>query len=149
MTRPPRRGSRRFLGFCVAGAAFVFAAHAFAAATGAHALPSKFVGCWSRRAPALPVGTAAGVWSIAIKKSGTLVAFTPGTTCGANGDFTGAFSVNAKRLTIGRLPVCPTRGTYSWKLSGRSLTLHALADTCPARVGLFSGVWKKNLRIAR
>lgn len=143
MTRPSHRGIRRFLGFFMVGAAFVFAAHAFAAATAAQALPSSLVGCWSRRAPALPVGTPAGVWSIAIKKSGTLVAYTPGVKCGSNGDFTGALSVKANRLTIGPLPVCPAKGTYSWKVSGRSLSLHRLVDGCADRVGLFSGVWKK------
>lgn len=143
MTRRPRRGRRWLLGLFVAAAAVVFAAQAFAGATGSHALPSSLVGCWSRHVPALPVGTGPGVWSVAIKKSGTLVAFTPGTTCGAGGDFTGALSVKANRLTIGRLPVCTTKATYRWKVSARSLTLHALVDMCPNRVGLFSGVWKK------
>jgi hypothetical protein len=140
--RPLHPGSGRFLCFFVVTAEFALAAHAFAATTGARAVPSNLVGCWSRRAPALE-GVSAGVWSIAIKKSGTLVAFTPGTNCGANGDFTGALSVNANRLTIGQLPVCPNRGTYRWKVSGRSLTLHALVDKCPSRLGLFSGIWKK------
>jgi hypothetical protein len=116
-----------------------------AAATKASRVPQQLVGCWKRHVGALPVGTPPGFWQIEISKAGRLDAYTPGTRCGpAAGDFTASVSAVAKRLTIGSVPVCATRGVYSWKVSGNSLTLRALADrACSARVGLFVGIWKK------
>ena len=106
-------------------------------------LPKAMVGCWDRHAPALPVGTSAGVWLMQIK-SGELLAFTPGTkSCSAQADFTGTLSVTGSHLTIGPLPVCPTKGVYTWKASAASLTLQASSDKCASRKLLFTGVWKK------
>ena len=121
------------------------AASGVAAATKANRVPQQLVGCWKRHVGRLPVGTPPGVWQIEISKAGRLDAYTPGTRCGpAAGDFTASVSAVAKRLTIGPVPVCATKGAYGWKVSGTSLTLRALADkACPARLGLFVGIWKK------
>jgi hypothetical protein len=101
------------------------------------------LGCWHRHAPPLPVGTSAGVWLIQIRSSEVL-AFTPGTkSCSAQPDFTGTISAMGSRLTIGPLPVCPTKGVYTWTTAAKSLTLKASSDTCAARKLLFTGVWKK------
>jgi hypothetical protein len=112
------------------------------ASASTQAPPKALVGCWHRHAPALPVGTAAGVWLMRIK-GGQLSAFTPGmTSCSVSPDFTGTLSVTGGRVTIGPLPVCPTKGIYSWKIGKKSLTLKAISDTCAARKLLFTGVWK-------
>jgi hypothetical protein len=125
-------------------AATLLACGAVASASGT-TVPKSLVGCWHRRAPALPVGTAAGVWMMKITKSGELLAFTPGmTSCSEAPDFTGAISVAGGRLTIGPLPVCPARGTFTWKAAGRELTLEATRDGCPSRKLLFSGAWKRS-----
>lgn len=63
------------------------------ASASTRAVPKAMVGCWHRHAPALPVGTAAGVWLMKITSGGELLAFTPGTTsCGAEPDFTATIS---------------------------------------------------------
>jgi len=115
------------------------------AATPDQGLRCKLVGCWKRHVGALPVGTPAGVWEIEISKAGRLDAYTPGTRCGpAEGDFSTHVSVVAGRFTIGSVPICAAKGVYSLKVSGSSVTFRVLADkTCPARVGLFVGLWKK------
>jgi hypothetical protein len=72
------------------------------------------------------------------------LAFTPGTeSCSAEPDFTGTISVAGSRVTIGQLPVCSTKGAYTWKAAGKALTLKATTDSCPSRKLLFTGAWKK------
>jgi hypothetical protein len=121
------------------------AASGVAAVTKADRVPPQLVGCWKRHVGALPVGTSAGVWEIEIGKGGRLDAYTPGSRCSAAaGDFSATVSAAGARFTIGAVPVCATKGVYTWKVSGNSLTLRTLADkACAARVGLFAGVWKK------
>jgi hypothetical protein len=107
-------------------------------------VPKAMVGCWHRHAPALPVGTSAGVWLMKITSGGELLAFTPGTTsCSAEPDFTSTISVAGSRLTIGQLPVCSTRGTYTWKAATKALALKAIVDSCASRKLLFTGAWTK------
>jgi hypothetical protein len=114
---------------------------ASAAATG---VPKAMVGCWHRHAPALPVGTSAGVWLMKITSGGELLAYTPGTkSCGAEPDFTATISAAGSRLTIGQLPVCSTKGAYMWNATAKALTLQATTDSCPSRKLLFAGAWKK------
>ena len=116
-----------------------------AASGSTSAVPRTMVGCWSRHVPALPVGTSAGVWLMKITPAGKLVAYTPGTkTCGPYSDFTATVSVADSRLTIGSVPICATKGVYTWKAAARRLTLHATSDkSCSPRMLLFTGVWKK------
>lgn len=107
-------------------------------------VPKTIVGCWHRHAPALPVGTSAGVWLMKITSGGKLLAYPPGTTsCGPVPDFTGTISVAGSRLTIGPLPVCSTQGAYTWKAGAKALTLRATIDSCPSRKLLFTGAWTK------
>ncbi len=109
------------------------------------AVPTAMVGCWHRHVPALPVGTPAGTWLVGITRAGRLAAYTPGSKhCDAYFDFSTTISVNGSRLTIGKVPICPTKGTYSWKSGAGTLTLRATADVaCPPRPLLFNGVWKR------
>ncbi len=143
--RQRRLGTRWFFAVAVAVGVLVLAGSGIAAVTKGDRVPQKLVGCWHRHVGALPVGTPPGVWEIEISNGGRLDAYTPGSTCGpAAGDFSASVSVVANRLTIGSVPVCASKGVYSWSVSGNSLTLRATADkACPARVGLFVGVWKK------
>jgi hypothetical protein len=107
-------------------------------------VPKAMVGCWDRHAPALPVGTSAGVWLMKITSGGELLAYTPGTkSCSGEPDFTGTISVAGSHLTIGQLPVCGTKGAYTWKAAMKALTLKATTDSCPSRKLLFTGAWKK------
>ena len=103
------------------------------------------VGCWHRHVPALPVGVPAGVWLMKITPAGKLVTYTPGTqSCGVYSDFTATVSVAGSRLTIGSVPICATKGVYTWKAAASRLTLHATSDKgCSPRVLLFTGVWKQ------
>lgn len=124
--------------------ALVVLVNGAAASASTAGVPKAMAGCWHRHAPALPVGTSAGVWLIKLTTSGELLAYTPGTTsCNQEPDFTGRISVAGSRLTIGQLPVCPTKGAYTWKASKRVLTLKATKDSCSSRKLLFTGTWAK------
>jgi len=58
--------------------------------------------------------------------------------------FTTSLSVAGGRLTFNSVPVCASKGVYSWKVSGKSLTLRTVADKqCGPRIALFTGVWKR------
>jgi hypothetical protein len=132
----------------VAGTLAITAAVAFfggAASATTRVVPKAMVGCWHRHVPALPVGTTAGVWLMKITSGGKLAAYTPGTTtCGAYSDFTADISVAGSHLTIGLVPVCATKGVYTWKAAAKTLTLAATADkSCSPRALLFTGAWKK------
>ena len=106
-------------------------------------VPKAMVRCWHRHAPALPVGVSAGVWLMKITSAGELLAYVPGTkSCAAAPDFTGMISVTGSRLTIGQLPICGMKATYTWKAAATALTLKAITDECPDRKLLFTGVWK-------
>jgi hypothetical protein len=111
-------------------------------------VPHALLGCWHRRAPALPAGTPAGVWLIKISRAGQLFALRPGTTgCSADPDFTAAISVSGSHLVIGPVPGwSAATGVYLWKATANSLTLHAKTDPSVARKLLFSGVWKTTPR---
>jgi hypothetical protein len=59
-------------------------------------------------------------------------------------DFSTSFAVAGGRLTVDTSPVCTTKGTYSWRVSGQLLTLSVIADKqCRPRQALFNGVWKR------
>jgi fructose-1,6-bisphosphatase len=48
------------------------------------------------------------------------------------------------RLTIGHVPISATNGVHTVKAAAKSFVLKAVADaSCPSRVGLLSGTWKR------
>jgi hypothetical protein len=116
-----------------------------AASGKAGTVPQALVGCWHRHVGALPVGTSAGVWLIGITRAGKLAAYAPGSPkCDASSDFTATVAVAGKHLTVGPVPVCATKGVYTWKASRNTLTLQATAEkSCALRALLFAGVWKR------
>jgi hypothetical protein len=115
------------------------------ASASTRAVPQAMVGCWHRHVPAVTGLTSAGVWLMKITSRGKLAAYTPGTTsCGSEPDFTATVSVAANHLTIGSVPVCATKGVYSWKAAAKTLMLQATADkSCSPRTVLFTGVWRR------
>jgi hypothetical protein len=116
-----------------------------AAAASTSTVPGKMAGCWHRQVPTLPVGTPAGVWLMKFTPAGKLVAYAPGmTSCGAYSDIPATVSVAGSHLTIGPLPLCATKGVYTWKAGASTLTLRVTADKrCSARALLFTGVWRR------
>jgi len=130
-----------------------------AAATEAGGVPAKLVGAWNRKVTQANYnkygqgqqGFLVGVWTMVIKKGGGVAFYTPGgyrpgciATHTCVYDFSTSFAVTGARLRAGAIPECTTKGSYSWKLSGRSLTLRAIADKqCGPRAAVFSGVWKR------
>jgi hypothetical protein len=100
-------------------------------------VPAKLVGRWSHSAKASTFPS----WSMAIKKSGAVAFYQPNDN---SVDFTTTFSATAGgRLNVGTVPICPTKAVYSWKVSGKLLTIKVVSDPkCPDRVGLYSGVWQ-------
>jgi len=124
--------------------AVLLAAVALTHPAAARAVPPSLVGCWAHRAPALSVGTPAGVWLVKITKQGMLYAYPPPLrTCGTVFDFAMTISAASGRLRFGTAPVCPTGAGYSWALAGRSLSLHAKGDPCRWGAQLFAGVWTR------
>jgi len=85
-----------------------------------------------------------GVWHISIRANGALAAANPSTPkCNGYTDFTSRITVKAATLTIGRLPLCTSSGSYTWKVVGKTMTLRKKKDTCSLRVLLFAGNWKR------
>ena len=86
------------------------------------------------------------LWLVKITRAGNLAAYTPGSKkCGAAPDFTTTVSAAGRKLTIGPVPLCSTKGHYIWKASAKTLTLRATADKkCSGRSRIFTGVWKRH-----
>jgi len=101
--------------------------------------------------PLTPTGSARLVARIettddALAEDNEAVAWIDGSFCNADStSSTAMFSpLPGGRLSIGGVPVCgPKKGLYRWKVANGRLTLTKLRDTCPAEVGLFTGVWKR------
>ena len=112
-----------------------------AAATDSKAVPANLVGRWSRNVEDATFPFP-GVWSMVIKKNGTVAFYQPG---GSSVDFTTTFDVTANgRLNVGTVPICPTKAVYRAKTSGKLLTITKVSDKqCPTRAKLYSGVWKR------
>jgi hypothetical protein len=62
----------------------------------------------------------------------------------------GAYTIHEKwsatptTVTFGPADYCEGKGTYSWKVIGPKLRLHAIHDACSIRVGVLNGgTWKK------
>jgi hypothetical protein len=156
MGRHWRRGA---LAVVLAGSLVVPVTSGVAAATQASAVPAKIVGGWNRNVTQVNYkkygqgqqGFLTGVWTMVVKKSGGVDFYTPGgyrpgciATHTCVYDFSTSFAVTGARLSAGAIPGCTTKGTYNWKVLGRSLTLKVLADKqCGPREALFSGVWKR------
>jgi len=123
-------------------------------------VPAELVGVWSRSVtkanwkkygitPGLPGesgGYPVGVWTIVVKKSGSISAYSPNgyiancATCLA--DFKQRFSSAGAVLTFAPEP-CSAKGLYRWKVAGSALTLGLVADKCGERKALFIGLWKR------
>jgi hypothetical protein len=125
----------------VAVAMVVPVASLAAATTDSKAVPANLVGRWSRNVKDATFPFP-GVWSMVIKKNGTVAFIQPGAS---SVDFTTTFDVTANgRLNVGTVPICPTKAVYRWKTSGKLLTITKVSDTqCPTRVKLYAGVWKR------
>jgi hypothetical protein len=149
--RPAVLCSALALGVAVAAPA----ANGFAAQPNSSAVPAKLVGAWSRNVKQANV--LVGVWTMVVKKNGETNFYTPGGyrpgciakhTCISL--ISTSYAVAGGRMTVGPLSgtfvTCGAKAIYSWKVSGQSLTLKAVADTnkdCAPRKALFSGVWKR------
>ena len=145
-----RSWRKAVLGWSVVLVAVVaLVASALAAATRAGGVPAKLVGQWSRNVTTADLrkhgedaGTA-GVWAVQIRKGGSASLFAPGTPCCGSPDVTMTFAATGGSSTFGPNSVCPSKGSYTSKVSGRSLTLKATADNCVERVAILNGVWTR------
>ena len=119
-------------------------ASGIAATTESSAVPANAVGKWTRTVTAADwkkagasgfVTRFVGPFTMTVKPNGNVSVI----------DFTAKFSpLSGGRVSISGVPVCyPRKGLYRWRLANRSLTLTKVKDTCPAEVGLFTGVWKR------
>jgi hypothetical protein len=121
------------------------------ASAGSGAVPKTVAGAWSQKVTKLPGLN--GVWTMVIKKGGHVDFYTPDRlyrpgciakrTCTPDSSTT--FTFTGGRLTIASAPPCgATKGTYAWKVTGRSLTLRVINDlSCAPRPVLMNAVWKR------
>ena len=135
----------------LAGSLVVPVTSGIAAATRTGAVPKTVAGAWSRKLT--KVGAPFGVWTMVIKKGGRVDFYTPDRlyspgciakrTCTPDSSTT--FTFTDGRLTIASAPPCGMRkGTYAWKVTGRSLTLRVISDpNCTDRQIVMSGVWTR------
>jgi hypothetical protein len=105
-------------------AAAVFGSSALAGTT---AVPRPLVGTWR-------IGTSS---SIIIKANGHAV-FHFGAEV-----IPESVSGTRTRLTFSPAGSCAGKGTYSWKLSGRKLTLRPVHDACVIRSASLNGTWTR------
>ena len=134
-----------------------------AAATKAGAFPATLVGTWTRNVTQVNKNAAGerdfpfpvvGVWTMVIT-NGRIAFYDPGSylpgckTCSSH--VSSPSTVAGARLTFAEGPAaqdpayrgCWPKGVYGWTVSGRALTLRAIADTCGSRKALLVGVWKR------
>ena len=125
----------------VAVAVVVSVASGTAGAADSKVVPANLVGRWSRNVEDATFPFP-GVWSMVIKKNGTVAFYQPG---GSSVDFTTTFDATVNgRLNVGTVPICPTKAVYRWKTSGKRLTITKVSDKqCTTRVKLYAGVWKR------
>lgn len=130
------------------------AATAGASTVRAEKVPTKLLGVWHKtmtNAQWQRAGVArdAGVYTFVVKNAGTITVYKPGLYrpgctgfCGE--DFRTTFAPTGGRLTLGSVPVCSFKGTYSWHLTGRTLAVTPVADkNCIVRATFFGGNWKR------
>jgi hypothetical protein len=119
----------------------------------AEKVPTKLLGVWHKTMTNAQWQRAGvvrdvGVYTFVVKKAGTITiykpgAYHPGCTSFCE-DFTTTFKPTAGRLTLGSVPVCSFKGTYSWHLTGRTLAVTPVADKkCIVRATFFGGNWKR------
>jgi hypothetical protein len=123
-----------------------------AATTGTGDVPVKLVGVWRKSMTKAEWDRAgvirqAGVYVFVVKKVGFITIYRPGDYrpgCGACQDFTTTLRTTGDRLTLGSVPVCSSKGVYSWRLAGRTLVVTPVADKrCVVRATFFGGRWKR------
>jgi hypothetical protein len=57
---------------------------------------------------------------------------------------TTAFTVSGSHLTLASYRECDYasgKGSFTWRISGETLRLSKIADTCGGRAGCYSGSW--------
>ena len=119
------------------------------ATTGAAArtadVPAKLLGAWHKRMTQaewdrLGGARASGVYTLVIKKTGDVIIYLPG----GYRDFATTITTAGARLTVGNVPACSFKGTYSWLASAHTLILKPIADKqCPIRETFWGGRWKR------
>ena len=113
------------------------------AAPAAAPAPESLRGRWRRTMRAADFGSAAafplGVWKIDVRRRAVDV-YAPRRR---GVDFTMQLTVDGRRLTVGTAPVCSSTGTYTWRATGRRLTMAPVEDTCSPRESLFGGTWTR------
>jgi hypothetical protein len=120
----------------------------FAAATVENAVPSRLVGKWTRAITKADVRRASGALVLLAGKTATFTVAKNGHCkldegLGGNLGTTEGTVVptgpDRIRITID----VGTAGIYTWRVSGKTLTLTKLKDSNPNSVAVFWGVWKR------
>ena len=137
----------------IGSVALVIAATAVASTSAApttrSAVPAALVGKWGKTMTAATwhkggeYAEPAGHWAIAITKGGVTSLFAPKPY-----DLLTTMHVVATGTSVAFGPTadgaCSTRGTYRWKVSGRTLSLELVKDACqPRRILYTAGLWAR------
>ena len=89
---------------------------------------------------------AEGPWSIVITKGGATKLFEPPGKPNAYPLTTMPTAVTGTSVVFGPTAdrACSNKGTYIWKISGRTLSLKLVRDACqPRRILYTAGLWKR------
>ena len=123
------------------------------AATRTADVPAKLLGVWHKKLTQaewarVGVSRESGVYTAVIMKNGDVVVYLPGgyrQGChSCTQDFATTIKTAGTRLTLGSVPACSFKGTYSWLASRRTLILKPIADKeCPIRETFWGGRWKR------
>jgi hypothetical protein len=137
----------RALAATIVLAALAMTTAGIALASRSGAVPKALVGCWTRHSATRVVLIPAGTWQLAITPNGRIAAFIPdtgGAGCQGAAHIRAGITVVGTNMTIKpTLPVCANPARYSWKVSGKSLTIKTVADDCTDRTEVFSHVWTR------
>jgi hypothetical protein len=145
---------RRYAAVVLAAvAATVLVADGFAAPASRSSVPAPLVGTcgktvtlatWQKNGV---FSEQAGHWAIVISKRGKTSLFTPpGKPMGYPALTTMPVTGSGRSVVFSGTAdgACPARGSYTWKVSGRTLTFKLVKDHCPPRqVLLTAGAWTR------
>jgi hypothetical protein len=86
-----------------------------------------------------------GTWTIGATSSGSIAIRSNGHAVFHIGSEVLPETVSGTRTTVtfGAAGLCAGKGTYAWKIAGRTLTFRPMRDACTIRSGFLKGTWKR------
>jgi hypothetical protein len=153
MDRKWRKAAWQCSAVVIAVAVALPVASVLAAPTTRTSVPARLVGTWGKTLSAatwqknLVFTESGGHWAIVISRAGVLSIFLPpGRPNAATPASTMRVAGSGASLLFRPTPGgdCPNKASYTWKVSGRTLVLKVVKDSCNLRRILFTaGAWQR------